>query len=153
MKEAKMNHSKATLFSIRGLCARAQAGFTLLELLAVMAIVGVLASIAVAQYNQHIVQSHRRAAVASLYAAQQMMERTRLQTGEYRLLDVTQIASLTPQGQTYTFASIPTNAKDGYTLTATPPANQPDERCGVLSITQNDTRAITGNASIAECWQ
>ena len=151
MKEAKMNHSKATLFSIRGLCARAQAGFTLLELLAVMAIVGVLASIAVAQYNQHIVQSNRRAAVASLYAAQQIMERTRLQKGQYESLSAKQIVNLSTQGQTYTFASNLEN--NGYVLTATPPANHPDEKCGVLSITQNDTRAITGNASIAECWQ
>ena len=114
-----------------------------------MAIVGVLASIAVAQYNQHIVQSNRRAAVASLYAAQQMMERTRLQTGEYRLLDATQIASLTTQGQTYTFASIPTDTKDGYTLTATPPANQPDTECGVLSITDSDKRS----EPVDVCWR
>ncbi|MBS1174572.1 MAG: type pilin protein [Burkholderiaceae bacterium] len=152
MKEAEMNHSKATLSLIQDLRVRAQAGFTLLELLAVVAIVGILASISIGQYNQHIVQSNRRAAVASLYAAQQIMERTRLQKGQYESLSADQIANLNTQGQTYTIASIPTAAKDGYTLTATPPASHPDAVCNVLSITHNDARAVTGTASVADCW-
>ena len=128
-------------------CARAQFGFTLLELLAVVAIVGVLASIAIGQYNQHIIQSNRRAAVASLYAAQQIMERTRLQTGQYADLTAGQIASISTQGQTYTFASNAQN--NGYTLTATPPASQPDTECGVLSITDSDKRSDP----VDVCWQ
>ena len=142
-----MSHFK--FIPTQDLRVRAQTGFTLLELLAVVAIVGILASISIGQYNQHIVQSNRRAAVASLYAAQQIMERTRLQTGEYQLLDTTQIASLITQGQTYTFASTTTAAKDGYTLTATPPANQPDTECGVLSITDSDKRS----EPVDVCWQ
>ncbi len=142
-----MNHSKAKLSSIQNLRARAQAGFTLLELLAVVAIVGILASISIGQYNQHIVQSNRRAAVASLYAAQQIMERTRLQTGQYADLTAGQIASISTQGQTYTFASNAQN--NGYTLTATPPANQPDTECGVLSITDSDKRS----EPVDVCWQ
>ena len=148
-----MNTFKSTPILNQRSCVHAQFGFTLLELLTVVAIVGVLASISIGQYNQHIVQSNRRAAVASLYAAQQIMERTRLQTGQYQELDATQIASLTTQGQTYTFDSNTTDAKDGYTLTATPPASHPDAACNVLSITQSDERKVTGTASVAECWQ
>ncbi|MCE1161153.1 MAG: prepilin-type N-terminal cleavage/methylation domain-containing protein [Burkholderiales bacterium] len=146
-----MNTFKSTPILNQRSCAHAQFGFTLLELLTVVAIVGVLASIAIGQYNQHIIQSNRRAAVASLYAAQQIMERTRLQTGEYQLLNAAQLANLSTQGQTYTLASSLEN--NGYTLTATPPANQPDTECGVLSITQSDKREVTGSASVTECWQ
>ena len=91
-----MSHFK--FIPTQNLRARAQAGFTLLELLAVIAIVGILASISIGQYKQHIVQSNRRAAVASLYAAQQIMERTRLQTGQYADLTAGQIASISTQG-------------------------------------------------------
>mgnify|MGYP003608865663 FL=1 len=128
-----------------------QAGFTLLELLAVIAIVGILASISIGQYNQHIVQSNRRVAIASLYAAQQIMERTRLQNGEYQALNAAQIARLSDQGQKYTLTSMLQD--NGYQLTATPPANQPDAACGALSITHNDARSVTGTTSVEQCWQ
>ena len=140
-----MSHFK--FIPTQDLRVRAQTGFTLLELLAVVAIVGILASISIGQYNQHIVQSNRRAAVASLYAAQQIMERTRLQTGQYADLTAGQIASISTQGQIYTFASNAQN--NGYTLTATPPANQPDTECGVLSITDSDKRS----EPVDVCWQ
>ena len=140
-----MSHFK--FIPTQDLRVRAQTGFTLLELLAVIAIVGILASISIGQYKQHIVQSNRRAAVASLYAAQQIMERTRLQTGQYADLTAGQIASISTQGQTYTFASNAQN--NGYTLTATPPASQPDTECGVLSITDSDKRSDP----VDVCWQ
>jgi type IV pilus assembly protein PilE len=145
------HYFKSTSSSKDILTARAQAGFTLLELLLVVAVIGILASISVGQYNQHITQSNRRAAVASLYAAQQMMERGRLQNGQYVNLSAEQINSLTDQGQDHAIASALGN--NGYTLTATPPANQPDAECGVLSITNSDARTITGTATVNQCWQ
>ena len=135
----------------QALRVRAQRGFTLLELLVVIAIVGILASIAVGQYNSHIVQANRRAAIASLYAGQQIMERTRLQTGQYEVLNAGQINSLSDQGLKYTLTSALTNG--GYRLTATPPVNAPDNDCGQLSITQSDARTVTGSVAVNQCWQ
>ena len=119
-----------------------QRGFTLLELLVVIAMIGILASISVGRYSQHIAQSNRRAAIAELYAAQQQMERIRLQTGLYGSLSV-------PTSKGYTFDFSPNG--DTYKLIAKPQASSGgDMDCGNLSIDQTDIRTP---ADRNECWQ
>ena len=128
-----------------------QAGFTLIELLMVLAIIGILASLSVGQYTRHIEQSNRRAAVSSLYTAQQMMERVRLQNGVYVELDAGQISSLQDQSQRYRISSVVTATT--YIVSAIPPANAPDVACGTMSISNSDVRTSTGTAPLNECWQ
>ena len=122
-----------------------QSGFTLLELLLVIALIGILATVSVGRYNRHVQESNRRAAVAQLYALQQTMERNRLQSGRYSA-----IATQTIKG--YTISSVSKSTAD-YTLTATPvESDGGDMSCGTLSIDQQDQRtASAGNP--AECWQ
>ena len=54
---------------------RASRGFTLIELMIVIAIVGILAVIAVSTYQDQIVKSRRAAAAACLQEGAQFMER------------------------------------------------------------------------------
>lgn len=121
-----------------------QSGFTLLELLLVIALVAMLASISVARYSHYTQESNRRAAVTRLYATQQSMERARLQTGKYA-----DLPSLTEHGYHFQFDA----AADGssYVLTATP-IQGGDTDCGALSINQVDARQASGG-NIADCWQ
>jgi len=53
----------------------ARGGFTLIELMIVVAIVAILAAIAYPAYTQHVLKTHRRAATACLMELAQWMER------------------------------------------------------------------------------
>ena len=122
-----------------------QSGFTLLELLLVIVMIGILASISVGRYNRYVQESNRRAAVAQLYVLQQTMERNRLQTGQYAM-----IAEQTIKG--YVISGTSNNGIQ-YVLTATPIEDDGgDMNCGTLSINHQDQRtASEGDAT--ECWQ
>lgn len=125
-----------------------QAGFTLLELLVVIGLIGVLAAVAVARYDDHIASSNRQQARAALLFAQQAMERAHLQSGTYvgAVLPAAQpndpfvITLVNPTAVTYTLQS-----------TTRPPAVDPD--CGTLSIDQAGTRGATGPIGALACWQ
>jgi prepilin-type N-terminal cleavage/methylation domain-containing protein len=122
-----------------------QSGFTLLELLLVIVMIGILASISVGRYNRYVQESNRRAAVAQLYVLQQTMERNRLQTGQY--------ATITEQTIKGYVISGTSNDKAEYLLTATPIKDDGgDMNCGTLSINHQDLRTSSaGDAT--ECWQ
>ena len=123
----------------------AQSGFTLLELLLVIALVGILAAISMGRYSHYVEQSNRRAAVTQLYAAQQSMERNRLRTGRY-----SNLPALTQDG--YQFAFVATEGGAGYILTATPERGDAATECGTLSINQRDMRTVSKGV-LAQCWQ
>lgn len=127
------------------------AGFTLLELLLVLAVVGILSALAVGQYSRHLASSQRRAAIAALYAGQQMLERTRLQSGAYQALSSAQLARLMDQGQNYVVRAQVSDG--GYVLTASPVSAEVEDECQVLSITHSDARGVSGSGSVAACWQ
>lgn len=124
-------------------------GFTLIELMIVVAIVGILAAIAYPNYNEYVRRSHRAEIAALLSEQTQALERWYSRNGKY-----TGITGLSLGNSFY--GIVPTNLTDtAFTLTATPVATSVmnGDKCGNFVITNTGARSNTSNtATSKECW-
>lgn len=135
---------------------RRQWGVTLLELMAVVMVIGVLGMIAIPSYRQYVMRAQRTEAKTALLQLQTNQERFYLANRTYSN-DPDQlgfVGDLTEKG-TYTLA-IPVANATGYTATATPRAGAAidmtaDAQCTQFSITAQGVRAATGTDA-ANCW-
>lgn len=139
-----------------------QCGWTLIELLMVMAIMAVLAGVAWPSYTQHVQRGHRLEAAATLLEAQHFMERYYSAYGRY-----TQQASgaalppalpvrlkSIPGAEARYVLSISQVSANSYTLTAVPTGSMAGDRCESLTLSHTSVRGTTSSvATAAECWR
>ncbi|GAB3290126.1 MULTISPECIES: type IV pilin protein [Pseudidiomarina] len=119
-------------------------GMTLIELMIVVAIIGIIAAIAYPNFTDYVKQSRRADAMGELMKLQMAQEEYRLRNTSYAT-----IADLgfTSSSEFYTF-SVSNLGAETYTLTATAKGAQvSDTECATMSINQNDQKTPT------TCWQ
>lgn len=149
MKERKMRTTTSKL-------SHHQYGFTLIELMIVVAVVGILSAIAYPSYTEYIRRGHRADARAGLLQAQQWLERAATATGAYpTTLPATLTWAADPQKR-YTIGFAAGNSNASFTLVATRKAGpQATDRCGDFTLTNTGVRGannLSGGATAAECW-
>ena len=146
---------------------RKHAGFTLIELMIVVAVVGILAAIAYPSYTSYVQRTNRAIGAGCLLELAQWMERNYTTCLRYdrtgatcaTAVDSAQLPALacrTDLGTRYTFtvAALPAIATNAYQLEATPGGAQAgDAACGTLSINQTGTKGATGPSGVAGCWR
>lgn len=136
-------------------------GFTLIELMIVVAVVAILSSIAYPSYTEYIRRGHRAEARAGLLQAQQWLERAATATGTYPLTAAFPANLKIVPGNRYDISlASPTGgvvADEGrtYTLTATPKGAQTGDRCGAYTVTHTGLRGANGVTTgdiVRDCW-
>jgi type IV pilus assembly protein PilE len=127
-----------------------QKGFTLVELMIVVAIVGILARIAYPSYVAHIARGKRVEAEAALIQLAQFMERYYTEQQRYSGATLSQ-TTVPANSATPNYNLTLTTTAATFSITAAPTGSQTGDKCGTLGINQLGQKSASSTAGIP-CW-
>mgnify|MGYP002715001189 FL=1 len=135
-------------------------GFTLIELMIVVAIIGIIAAIAYPSYQEYVRSAKRADAETALMELGHFMERYYTANGKYVKADNSAPAlpftEAPKDGSTkvYTLgfaAGNPTASK--YVLQAAPKGSMANDKCGTLTLSHTGAKGQKAGMTTAECWK
>lgn len=130
---------------------KAFSGFTLIEIMIVVAIIAILAAIALPSYSTYIVASHRTEAQTAMLSLAQYLESKYNASFSYPAETSIPASIKTPAQVSayYTISVTIANAAQTYTITATPTRAQNDSTCGTLTLKEDGAKTPTTSG----CWK
>jgi type IV pilus assembly protein PilE len=143
----------------RAQVSRLAHGFTLIEMMIVVVILGILGAVVYPSYADYVARSNRAATQAFMLEVSSTQERYQLDSRAY----ATGVGALGTLG----FSTLPSQVTDHYTLSIDPVTGPPagyairavpggaqaarDAACGTLTLTHTGARQVSGTRT--DCWQ
>lgn len=124
---------------------RTQHGFTLIELMITVAVIGILTAIALPSYNSHLRKSRRADAQSALMNIASRQQQMLLDTRAYSNALTSTVPANVAANYNVTI-TVGTGVAPTFTANAAPIGGQVADKCGSLSIDQ------TGAKLPAGCW-
>jgi type IV pilus assembly protein PilE len=128
---------------------RKSSGFTLIELMVAVLIVGILAAIAIPSYQSYLLKGNRTVAQVHLMNIAQQQQHYLLDSRSYApSLAALSMTTPTNVSTHYTIEDPFTvgTAPNSFSVTATPIGSQANDQCGTLAIDN------VGNKTPVNCW-
>ncbi|HEY9868787.1 MAG TPA: type IV pilin protein [Candidatus Obscuribacterales bacterium] len=132
-------------------------GFTLIELMVAVAVIGILIAVAYPSYESYIIRANRSAAQSFMLEVASRQERYMLDARTYA-------ADMATLG-----LSVPSNVSPNYTITTSQVAGPPpsflvtatpigkqlakDTECGTLTLNGAMVKTESGTGTVATCWK
>lgn len=137
-------------------------GVTLVELMTVVVVMAIIASIALPTYRKYLIRAQRSEGKIALLQLQTAQEKFYLQNNSYTDKVTTPSTAATPglglpgtsETGKYQIMVALGGGGQSYTATATPLVGQNDDKdCAKLTITERGVRGVTGTKSPEFCWK
>ena len=123
---------------------------TLIELTIVVAVMGILLTLAVPSYQGYMLRVHRSAAIRLLLEASMCQERIHARQGNY---DTSLCQAGSEQKRYRLTYNSPNTQGQSYVAIASPKGSQLGDPCGKLLLDQSGARSISAiNISVMKCW-
>jgi len=127
-------------------------GFSLIEMLIVLAIAAILATISTGYYGAYVLSANRTEARAALTTAAASIEKCKVLYGVYDSADCNVAMPIITGNDYYSIDGVLTATT--FVLTATPVAGErqaADEECTTFMLSHTGETSATGT-DIADCW-
>lgn len=136
-----------------------KSGFSLIELMIVLAIISILTTFAYSSYTHHVVRTRRVEGKVALMDLAARMERFYLEKNSYLSATIATHSDtdvLASEKSSNGWYKLVITIKDPhhYVLAAIPQNSQAidDPKCGTLTLSDTGVRGMSSSGDVRECW-
>ena len=133
---------------------RMMRGFTLIEAMIVVAILGIIVAFGYPSYRDQVMKSRRAEGMGELLELADRLERYYSDKGTYAGATAANIFRAETEKKHYKLAIDGTQTNDvKFVITATPENGQDKDKCGTFTLDSTGTKSVSGPLSDGDCWK